>query len=222
MRLYHGTSEAYLEAIKREGITPRKVRKDKSGNWKHSIVSCPSAVYLTNAYGVFYAQQAASKNGSGRLVVLEIDSSKLAPWLLTPDEDFLEQATREQPVTDANGGVLLPGTSMKKRTLWFRNRLKQFNHLWEKSLEHLGNCCYHGTVPSDAITRYALMPADSHLSFAVDPCMTLMNYLIMGSYYRELTKHVFGEELDTTATAIPGQLERLKQIPRDDVEIVAM
>jgi len=217
MKLYHGTSEPNLEIILKQGIIPRKVRKDQRGNWKHSIKSNPDAVYLTNAYAVFYAQAAVQKGE--RLAVLEIDTSLLFPWRLTPDEDFLEQASRKQRVKDDKGGVCTPEMSMKQRTMWYRRRLLQFAHMWEKSLEGLGNCCYHETVPVKAIRRYATLPTASPISFATDPCMTLLNYAIMGGYYRELTKHVFGEPMDLSQETVGFHREYLSKLTRDDVEV---
>lgn len=216
MKLYHGTSARHLDAIKREGITPRKTRKD-DGNWKHSIASCPKAIYLTNSYAIHYAQAAADT--SEQLLILEIETARIDQSRFTPDEDFLEQSSRKQPVSDANGNVLLPGLTMKKRTLWFRNRLLQFAHLWEDSIRLLGNCCYHGVVPPRAFTRYALLPSTSAIAFMSDPTITLLNYHIMGGFYRELTKYVFGEDIDMKAALFPDQLERLVQVTRKDVVV---
>ncbi|HYT45398.1 MAG TPA: hypothetical protein VEP90_23925, partial [Methylomirabilota bacterium] len=153
------------------------------------------------------------------LVVLEINTDYILPWRLTPDEDFLEQATRKQSIEDDNGSVCSPEMGMHKRTFWYRKRLLQFRHHWEDSLKGLGNCCYHDVIPINAFTRYALLPFNSKISFAVDPCMTLMNYAIMGGYYRELTKHVFGDPLDLTADC---QMEYIARLPRDNVEVRKM
>src|SRR5438552_8020447 len=125
MLLYHGTSELHLEKILKKGITPRSHRKDRIGNWKHTITSNSKAVYLTNAYGVFYAQSALNKKE--RLVVIEINSDLLLPWKFTPDEDCLEQTSRKQSIVeDNNGSVCTSEMTMKQRTRWFRQRLLQF------------------------------------------------------------------------------------------------
>ena len=89
MRLYHGTAERFLRPILSEGIKPRGRKK---GNWKHTVESNPHAVYLTNAYPLHFAANVA--NEKEKLAVIEVDTSRLHLLDIVPDEDFMEQATR--------------------------------------------------------------------------------------------------------------------------------
>src|SRR5713226_8459285 len=86
MKLYHGTTERYLNSILKIGISPRRRRKS---NW--NVKSNPRAVYLTNVYALHFAN-AARASGEAALI-LEIDTDDLNSTLLAPDEDYLEQVS---------------------------------------------------------------------------------------------------------------------------------
>jgi hypothetical protein len=130
-KLYHGTSAALIPRLEREGLLPRTHSKNK-GNWGHTVPSNPKAVYLTDAYAWHFA--AASSKDTG--LILEIDKSKLKPWKLAPDEDFLEQVSRK--IGPPEHPHLAPTDwSMKKRTLFYRKTaIRDFAHLTEESLSH--------------------------------------------------------------------------------------
>lgn len=183
MKLYHGTSAKYLARVLREGLKPRGT---KPGVWADTSPSRPDAVYLTAAYPLHYALAAAGHTHDR--VVFEVDTAKLNPFRFVPDEDCLEQATRgnrpEGCPEDVAGA-----------TLWIRDRLH--NHAatetWQLSLKHLGNCAYLGSIPPDAITRYAVIPKSWPVLRWSDPTITLANFRFMGPYYRKLSALIFGE-----------------------------
>jgi hypothetical protein len=193
MILYHGTAERHLPTILKHGLTPRGKAK---GNWKHSVLSHPDAVYLTRAYGLHYAHMATDAHkDDDRLVVLEIDTAKLDPWLLAPDEDWLEQVTRKD-----NAKHLAPiNRTMKYRTRWYRRNLMKFASHWSSSLDGIGNCTYHGTVPPGAIARIAFVakPAFYDLVMAgYDPMISVANYRHVGGRYRNAMKRLFGAAVE--------------------------
>lgn len=203
MKLYHGTNVNYLDLILERGIEPRGKR---NGNW--AVKSNPQAVYLTTAYGIHFAV-ASCKDKPADLVILEVESERLNATYLAPDEDALEQGTRNDPMFD-----FVPGTepfNMKVRTEWFRERaLKDFAHLWLTSLDFMGTCCYHGTVHPRAITGYVKWPYNHSITYASDPSITPLNFKFMGPYYKNLTRAMFGYDLDETESLLPNQLEILK------------
>jgi len=194
MKLYHGTAERHLPAILRDGLKPRGKRR---GNWSHTIESNPDAVYLTAAYAIYFAMTATdAADKSDRSVVLEIDTSKLDPFYLVPDEDWLEQVSRKQ-----NSPSTAPiNKPMKYRTKWYRRRLLNYNDYWQDSLDGLGNCAYLDTIPAAAITRIAFIDrqtnADLMLMAGLDPTISLMNYRFVGQRYRNAMKKLFGEPVE--------------------------
>ncbi len=193
MKLYHGTSSRFLDKIKREGIKPRAARK---GNWGHTVHSNPRAVYLTNAYSLYYAFSATNARKIEPGLILEIDSNKLNPFLFSPDEDFLQQATRSSE-------DWAPVHALDKKeewgsTKWFRDNLEKRwmgTEAWEQSVEHMGNCCYFGTIPRKAITRYAVVNDIVSWIMWSDPTISIMNFRFMGEYYKALSAKVFGDDV---------------------------
>jgi len=183
--LYHGTAAACLPLIREQGLKPRGKRK---GNWSHSVESCPTAVYLTDAYALHYAASAAKPHE--QLAVLEIDVGLLAPWWLAPDEDWLEQTSRKQ-----EGHAPLDG-SMHARTRWYRRRLMNYAGHWQNSLSGLGNCTYHGTIPPMAIKRVAMVDRQTNaalvMAAGLDPIINLINYRLCGPKYRNGMRKLFG------------------------------
>jgi hypothetical protein len=193
LKLYHGTAERHLPAILRDGLKPRAQRK---GNWKHTVESHPGAVYLTNAYATYYAYNATDlKKKDDRLVVLEIDTSKLIPEFFAPDEDWLEQVSRKQQ----HENTAPIDKSMNYRTRWYRRRLLNYGLHWRDSLNGLGNCTYHYTIPAAAITRIAFIERDAYMRLVWmgdDPMINLPNYRFCGAKYRAHTARLFGDQAE--------------------------
>ncbi len=189
MKLYHGTAARHLPDILANGLKPRG---KGTGNWRHSVESCPDAVYLTNSYALHYAYS-ATKPGEP-MVVLEVDTSKLNMWAFAPDEDWLEQVTRKD-------AALAPiDKPMKYRTRWYRRRLPQFAQFWRESLEGLGNCTYHGTIPPSAITRVATVDMQTYADLVwvagMDPTVSTLNYRICGPKYRNSMRRLFHDMVE--------------------------
>jgi len=189
-------------------------------------------VYLTTAYAPYFAGCAMEEVGD-LLGIVEIETDYLDGFDLHPDEDFLEQATRSPEA----GPHLAPvDADMLTRTAFYRENLENFQHHWDLSVEGLGNCAHQGEVPVEAITRIALVDAKQAphvLQIAMDPCITLMNYMICGHKYRSLLGWIFGEEITPTdlmffdhpdaPPVIREQAERLAKIlkSRDGVELLS-
>lgn len=195
MKLYHGTTEAVARKALKEGLKPR-ISTGKS-NWKHTVESNPSMVYLTAAYAPFFGMQAAKSfvdeepDKDFKFGLIEVDTDLLDQKWLMPDEDFIEQATRTQSNT------LIKGKTMKQRTEWVRNNIQVFREHWETSVKGLGNCAYKGIIPPNAITRVSLVQygLNKEIIWAIDPCITTINYFFVGEKYRELTRWFFKEAL---------------------------
>ena len=202
MKLYHGTTSAILARIKQEGILPRAKAKGKQ-NWKHTVPSNKDAVYLTTAYPWHFAA-AATNNEPG--LILEIDQNRLLPWLLCPDEDFMEQGSRGVDRDAAHPEFAPTEWSMKKRTMHYR-RIAKFNApLADESLKHMGTCAYYGAIPFSAVTRYVLidwekLPFEMRLR-AVDSMVSIMNYRILQKRHEAFCRWFFGDPV--TAPELTG------------------
>lgn len=207
MKLYHGTSESRARRALIEGLRPRGEREgEDTDRWN----GCPSSgdhVYLTVAYAPYFA--AAASGEDERWAIIEIDTDLLPDGMdaLVPDEDFLEQATRNETPPKEWG---LPTEGMEARTEWFRDRLHWFAHLWEQSVDNLGNCAHEGSIPPEAITRVVFVdPARPENKAAVfmacDPSISILNYRFTGSKYRALTRWFMGDALtDSDWIALVG------------------
>jgi hypothetical protein len=173
MLIYHGTRVENISSILRLGLLPRM---SENSSW-HNLPSRDDAVYLSNAFAPFYAHHCDMSMGS----LVEIDLGFLGQNYLCPDEDFLEQSHKNLDV----------GDTIEERTGWFRDNLKSFQHLWQDSLQELGNCCYIGTIPLSAISRITkwcatdleILHGWSELEF-----VSIEHYKAEGRLYRLLTK----------------------------------
>ena len=197
MKLYHGTSESVAREALKHGLLPRSDSGAES-LWDE----CPSSadhVYLTVGYAPYFARH-ASADGE-RWAIIEIDTDLLPDGddHLYPDEDFLEQATRGQTLPAEWDVPLMTGDSetgtMAARTAWFREHLWMFGHLWEASVEGLGNCSHHGVIPPEAIVRVSYIDPKQCRTMsllACDPFISLMNWRLIGAKYRALTEWCMG------------------------------
>lgn len=196
MKLYHGTSGAALDKILKRGLTPRGKRK---GNWGEHP-SNPECVYLSDTYAPYYAICAAS-GAKQECAVLEIDTDALNDIFMLPDEDFLEQGTRNDP------SFPVMGQPIGDRTRYFREHLINYGHVWQDSLKHLGTCCHLGPIPNYAITRVATfnLKDDIELAMHFDPVICLANYAICADDYRARTAHLFGDPIPKPITEFGRQ-----------------
>jgi len=211
-KLYHGTSEENARKILREGITPRidpdncmKVLRPTQWERYPSRSDC---VYLTEAYAPYFAA-AAAPEGTGRWAILEIDSTKLDPLGFLPDEDALEQGSRELSESDLLGSGLAGSEhdaynlvhtwDMEVRTEFFKDNLPRYRHLATESLRLLGNIVYQNIVPTSAITRVSFFDprGNPHVALqCLDPQISTVNYQLCGAKYRDLTEWFFGGHYD--------------------------
>lgn len=185
MKLYHGTTGAVArKAIAGQGIQPRRL--SKRSNWTN-CPSHPDAVYLTNAYPLYFAAQ----HNVEVAAVVEVETDRLNPFQLLPDEDALEQNGR------GNDG--LPGHwTMRQRTVNYRNRLRNFadGSNWEKSLDCLGTCAHLGVIPPAAITRVAFIHTKDAIALVwegMQPMISLLNFRYCGDRYKALTASIWTE-----------------------------
>lgn len=165
--LYHGTNPTNADAIESEGFSGRK----GDGNWKDEMKSMEGYVYLTTAYAIFYACNAAGDDGRGTIFKVEVDTDDLCP-----DEDYLRSA-----------GLLLELTK-KKRTL------SDYTDHSQASLDFLGSVA----IKPESIKILERKDFDTGEMWRYsDPSISVLNYRILGMYYRKLTEvFMAGGDLD--------------------------
>jgi hypothetical protein len=223
VRLYHGTNEPAARRAMAEGLRPR--RETKRSNWK--ATSHPGAVYLTSAYGPFFGVNAidrrrglrAPPQGAPRVrfAVLEVETDRLNPFCLVPDEDAVEQTARGHD-------DLPPGWDMHRRTRHYRDRLMRDyanGKAWETSLRAMGTCAHLGAIPPSAITRVAFVDIVAQRGLvwaAIDAVVAVRAFRFAGSIHAALTAHIFGDPLPTD----PLGFDRLGFLDtnRDGIELL--
>ena len=175
-KLYHGTSEIHLQDILENGLRPRG---EHDGNWSEAP-SRHDRVYLTDTYPLFFADMALV--GDERSVVIEIDTDHLEEDNMRPDEDFIVQVLHAQ-------GKLPNDIDIKQAAATFD--VDGYAHEWEKSLLHLGNAAYVGTIPVEAITRIAIYKSKGPIIMGGDPCITMTNHRLLAGHSRALIAWLF-------------------------------
>jgi len=213
MLLYHGTSASVAREALTKGLLPRALTGLPSHWEENKAPSRPDLVYLTVAYAGYFAN-AADENSEGWGIV-EVDTNKLHPILFMPDEDYLEQGTRntEFPEDDPFWAELAACKTMEERTAWFRDNLEAFSQAWMDSLESLGNCAYQGEIPPEAITRVTVYDPKSNPTMtlaALDPSICLANFHFCGAKYKEITRWLAGHDANAQTmmqTMLPSGIE---------------
>lgn len=180
MHLYHGTSTEHLESILRDGIQPRQVTGLPS-NWERDVPTMPGYVWLTAAYAVYYAVEAAREGHDA--VILRVDWDRLK---LFPDEDFIAGHTSDNT-----------------RESWKSERARidpaDYKELWALSLERSGNVCTL-QVPASAIIDHRIIPVEGNmqllLNTGLDSVPTEINYSTeCGELYRRCLAAYFEQDL---------------------------
>ncbi len=177
MKVYHGTSFDRFTEITMNGLAPRG---DTPTNWPDNP-SMSDMVYLTTAYPFYFAECTSAEDGS-KPVVIEINMDHLLWKNLYPDEDFILQAMKEEDRWDLKD---------------IRNNIDQFRKYYQKSMDHLGNFCYRGVIPRQAMTRAVTVDYKNrgHLLMEVmDPTISIINYQIVGQKYKDLVAWFFGDK----------------------------
>jgi len=192
--VYHGTGERAARRALKHGILPRRM-SGKKGNWKHTVSSNPSMVYLTTAYAPYFAS-ATTNPDRERPAIIEIDLDALDQDALYPDEDFIEQGLR--------GKKLGTSDDIHKRNLYIIKHIEEYRENWKLSLEKLGTVCHRGIVPASAITKVVAFDPKKNIDIfrdTLNPTITLANYRFCGEKYRSMTRWFMGEEVDALSVA---------------------
>lgn len=191
--VYHGTSVDLVEDILEEGLKPRHATG--KSNWDaNETPSIKDHVYLTTLYAGYFGLNARTDDES-LFAVVEVDLDRLEDSYIYPDEDFVEQALREDLPLEVPEQLSLNG-DMRERTAEIRSNIEAFRHYWQHSLEMLGNVSHRGQIPPEAIRRATIVNPPSALEFALsDPSISIQNAIHMGGKYETLTRVLLGDEV---------------------------
>jgi hypothetical protein len=176
MVIYHGSSAAHLESVRKQGLVPRGARPS---NWADEP-SRPDAIYLTDSYPHFFG----TMGGNLVTIAYEIDVCLLDPRRLLPDEDFVAQ---KGLVSESHGESIMAAA---------RRRLEEFSREWRNSLIELGTCCYRGKIPASAIKRCCQFNRAMNGRMAIQWVMHqigLEEHSKRGEYYAMLNAWMFAD-----------------------------
>ena len=207
----HGTRVDCLPAIAKYGLLPRallmpKVQTEEGlahltaqGNWE-THPSCESAVYLTSAYGLYFANACAD---NALRAVLEVNIDHLDPSLLHGDED-------SYALSRVQGLEHLQGLSVEARVQYWRTRIEDTDA--EVSAEVLGNCVFLGVIPArDIVSVRLVTPREAgQLMLAVhDPIISPSNFRFLGGAHQGFHHWLFDKPLPPAFSELQLTLDRL-------------
>lgn len=196
MLAYHGTSLERWKTIKKQGLTPRG--ENGKSNWTHSIESNPDTIYLTDAYAMNFALASINSGEPDKdhAVLIEIDTDRLNPDNLVPDEDALEQVSRK---LGPGGDRLPPHWSMVERTRYYRGMVREYAEKgldFDWSMSELGTAGHVGAINCTAFTRVAIIDIKIQRKIVweyMNSQVSVYNYQFLGPQYRSYTRMLFGD-----------------------------
>lgn len=197
MKIYHGTSSKHLDSIMNNGL----LFKRENSNWEHTFKSIDNMIYLSNCYAPYFARAACKDNED--LIIVETSLYDLNVKKLYPDEDFVAQGISREfgSLEDAHKHVI--------------KHFKKYQGYALDSLEKFGNIAYKGTIKK--ISRICVIPSDCKFMCAVDPTITIMNHYIMGKYYENVTKWIFGD-IKQFPSQFPEEINN--SLPKEQLDIM--
>lgn len=207
MKIYHGTHGKFKNDILQNGIQPRG---ENIGNWGEypSRIDC---VYLTTCYPFYFAINTdVDDDDDDELLVLEIDTDRLDQSLILPDEDLIGQIKNNDGIEEMTAEThSVVRQNLENYIVGFNDEdhlilaerepdkpatAEEIESTWKSSVFVIGNCCYKGTIPPSAITRYCTVRVSQRpipLAMAINAAPRIM-YKNKADH-EKLTKWFFGD-----------------------------
>jgi len=182
--LYHGTNPKLIASITKHGLKPRSLTG--KSNWEKvpEFKSRDDMVYLTYSYPFYFSVQASD---GLILAAIEVDITKLDEANFYPDEDVIAQATAR-----------MSKASLRDVHLVIKSQIEQVKDKWRGSLQAMGTLSHCGTILPEAISRYVIVnlkkvKAREFFFTALDPQISIMNFILRGAFYHNFVAWVFGD-----------------------------
>lgn len=190
--IYHGTDASHIDDIFDRGLQPRQ--STGRSNWSQDgFESLPGHVYMSRLYAIYFGMGAVDSLDES-IAVYEIDLDRLELDSLYPDEDFIEQAMRNQNVGIGRSELVDYNEGIVERTKSVRENIDEFKEYWNSSLDFFGNISHKGHIPPEAIRRVSIINAPSWFYLLIDPTITIQNAQLVGNKYEFYTEIIFGKK----------------------------
>ncbi len=207
--LYHGTSEKRYQAMLVARVL--RPRGEGKGNWAHTEVSHPEAIYLTRSYALYFAVCATENGGVG--IVLEVSTESLDHNRLAVDEDALA-------LTGPRDSG--PPRKVTQRLAKAKQAMPTGIKAALESLRVMGTCAYLGTIPLTAVQRVLRIDWEQNSTLrhlALEPVICPANYKLFGAGYEKLTRWAFGDFSPAGSgnrfdVVVPDNRDGLQMLPR--------
>ena len=187
MLLYHGTSLAHWEGIKRDRQLKGRGALKNKGQWEHTVPSHPQCVYLTECYAGYFAMNAGAGRDQHHIALLEFNT-EFIEGRLVPDEDAVERMMRGEA---QEGRAALYSRTRKARAVLYKY---VGTPTWRDSLALLGTCAHFGPLGLEHCTRVAIIEVAQQKWLCrewLQPSITPANRRFCYDRYLDLTARSF-------------------------------
>ncbi len=203
--IFHGTDARCVDDILAHGLRPWNEFKEGT-NWA-AAPTRPRFVYLSEIYGLYYAQGAGDETSD--MALIEIDDSELDQSKIYPDEDFIAQLFWDAKAL----GEVIPADlaqidSVASLTAKIDPTL--FQAMTSTCRLHFGNVSYKESIPPAAIRRHVVVPYKGNsvlYALCRDPALSVINALLVGERYRSLCNFVISGKKHPLAASLQEYLE---------------
>ncbi|MGB5857775.1 MAG: hypothetical protein WBH52_05095 [Pseudomonas aeruginosa] len=206
MRLYHGTTSLHLTSVLNDGLKPRG---ENPSLW--AAASNAGLVYLTTAYELHFAGHATSKDHTGDVMLIELDSEKFPErHELLADEDAIVGAIQLGAMHFPDFAEYDYNLNSHELAQLVASDLDKWSKIGadaQWSLNVIGNCTYKGIIPPSAITRIVTYDAKTEWWIGFhDPLISIQNFRFVGAEIAQAQLVLFDrmEEAQAVTTFFPN------------------
>lgn len=233
MKVYHGTTAAYLRSIVDVGALTS--RSENGNNNFKDFPSGEDRIYFSDCYAPWYAM--GNTDRPYKWLFAEVDTDDFVDHRLIPDEDYIEQWSR-MAGSKSPQAYTVKGETIEERTADCVIRAANLSFTVAKdSLERLGAIAIHyqfiqncklylfdpwdlkqQPVTHDLGTFHRSSPEtlrNKDFFCLIDPTISIMNHAIMGGFYEQVTLEIISrsQELEQWQDLKPRKIQRLIESP---------